>query len=71
MTYPIGTLLRDGVGNHYEVRGYDRAWCVDGPSGSRQVDSLTPVPCPPNVVESPTVPDWATDAPVGGMVLPC
>ena len=31
--------------------------------------TMTPVPCPPNVTESPTVPDWASDTPLGGMVL--
>lgn len=31
--------------------------------------TMTPVPCPPNVTESPTVPDWASDIPLGGVAL--
>ena len=72
MTYPIGTLLRDDEGNFYEVESEKRVCQVSGyHRGVRWYirPSMRPVEYPPNVTESPTVPDWATSVPLGGMVL--
>lgn len=71
MTYPIGTLLADG-GRHFLVDEIGKCVEVHGPFVGRRgfiEPWMTPVPCPPNVTESPTVPDWASSVPLGGMVL--
>ena len=72
MTYPIGTLLQQGerffrVVSKYRVveTGGER----HGESRMIRPEWMTPVPCPPNCTESPTVPDWASSVPLGGMVI--
>jgi hypothetical protein len=61
-------LLRDDKGNLHVVETYRRVCQVSGYfKGTRWQwrPSMTPVPVPANVVETDTVPDWATDCPVG------
>ena len=72
MTYPIGTLLGPVDGNRFVAEADGRVLQVSGAfSGTRWPwrPWMTPVPCPPNVVESPTVPDWASSVPMGGLVI--
>jgi len=72
MSHPIGTLLAD----------LSRRFVVVRPNECREVGVpwdtayitvrpwMTPVPVPSNVVVTDTVPDWATDCPIGGLDLP-
>ena len=72
MTYPIGTLLRDRADRYFVVLSEHECQMVAGVGSGLVIPTrswMTPVPCPPNVAESPTVPDWASSVPLGGMVL--
>ena len=74
MTYPIGTLLA-GEDRYFVVVTDKKGPFARDVSGRWQGSGMpirpwmTPVPCPSNVAESPTVPDWASDTPLGGMAL--
>ena len=68
MSHPIGTLLQMGVRRFLTI-GAGYCWEIGTGKTMHVRDWMTPVPCPPNVTESPTVPDWASDIPLGGMAL--
>lgn len=70
MSHPIGTLLRSGGGDHHVTAPEGRVVQVDGTwKGTirRTTVGMKVVHVPTNVVTTNTVPDWATDCPIGGL----